>query len=419
MSQLNIWSEDRLLGKLSLNKGNWCFNYHTDWLQDAQLQDTKAFALSPHFPLQAESIIDNADNKSVEWFFENLLPEGGMREALARKARLSEKDSFGLLSRYGKETAGALSLLPADMPYPESSNYKALSNKNLHTLIKNSSPSLLTANAQLHMSLAGVQNKLGVLYKEKSFFLPEGGAASSHILKPENNNKDFMFCPANEFFCMQLAHALGLNVPKTELLHIPDAVYLIERFDRSIKADTIRRHHQIDCCQLLNKWVGYKYESHAGINSRDLFNALNQLTQPAIAKDHVIRWLVFNYLIGNNDAHAKNISFLVSPNNINVAPFYDLLCVQAYLPDSLMAMSIAGENKAGWIEKEHWLTFAKEANISNVLMLQYLNKARNKITTYANNILLFNVFTHDEKHFLKSKVLPVIEQRLSFLEDIL
>ena len=183
MNQLNIWCEDQLLGELSLNQGNWCFNYHTNWLQN-----TSAFELSPHFPLQVESVIDNADNKSVEWFFENLLPEGGMREALSRKAGVSEKDSFGLLTRYGKETAGALRLLPADMSYPERADYKPLSNENLHALIKQSSPSLLTADAQLHMSLAGVQNKLGVLYKEKSFFLPEGGAASSHILKPLTNS---------------------------------------------------------------------------------------------------------------------------------------------------------------------------------------------------------------------------------------
>jgi len=128
---------------------------------------------------------------------------------------------------------------------------------------------------------------------------------------------------------------------------------------------------------------------------------------------------VFNYLIGNNDAHAKNISFLVSPNSISVAPFYDLLCVQAYLPDSLMAMSITGENKAGWIEKSHWLRFAKEADISDVLILQYLNKVRDKITTAANKILLMSVFTHDEKSFLKNEVLSVIEQRLDFLDDIL
>lgn len=416
MSQLNIWCEGQLLGELSQTQGNWCFNYHANWLQN---QAARSFALSPHLPMQTEAFIDSADNKTVEWFFENLLPEGGMREALARKAHLSEKDSFGLLSRYGKETAGALSLWPANLTYPEDVQYKKLSQEDLRTLINTSSPSLLASNEQLHMSLAGVQNKLGILYRNDQFFLPGGSAASSHIIKPENNNSDFMFCPANEFFCMQLAKAIGLSVPSTQLLHIPDALYLIERFDRYVKPDDIKRKHQIDCCQLLNKWVGYKYESHAGINSDDLFSALNQLTQPVLAKDLVIRWFIFNYLIGNNDAHAKNISFMVSPNNINVAPFYDLLCVQAYLPDSVMAMSIAGENKAGWIEKQHWLGFANEANISKVLILQYLNKARSKIIEAAKQILQMNIFTEDEKVFLQNKVLPVIEQRIEFLDDAL
>ncbi len=414
MSQLTVWNEGAQLGELSLAQGRWQFSYHPLWLQNAQ-----AFVLSPHFPLQADTFIDTADNKSVEWFFENLLPEGGMREALARKARLSEKDSFGLLSRYGEETAGALSLLPANTAYPENGHYQKLSHKEIRTQINKTASSLLTANEQLHMSLAGVQNKLGILYKDNQFFLPEGSAASSHILKPENNNAEFIFCPANEFFCMQLANALGLNVANTRLLHIPDALYLIERFDRSIKAGSIKRKHQIDLCQLLNKWVGYKYESHAGISSQNLFTALNQLTQPAIAKDHVIRWMIFNYLIGNNDAHAKNISFMLSANSISVAPFYDLLCVEAYLPDSLMAMSIAEENKAGWIEKEHWLKLANEAGVSEVLILQYLHKMGTKIEIAANKLLLLDVFTDAEKQFLESKVLSVIKQRFGFLDGFI
>ncbi len=131
MSRLVVWNEGVELGELSLVQGRWKFRYHPFWLQS-----NEAFVLSPHFPLQAEAFIDTADHKSVEWFFENLLPEGGMREALARKARLFEKDSFGLLSRYGEETAGALTLLPASTAYPESTHYQKLSHKEIRAQIK-------------------------------------------------------------------------------------------------------------------------------------------------------------------------------------------------------------------------------------------------------------------------------------------
>ncbi len=95
------------------------------------------------------------------------------------------------------------------------------------------------------------------------------------------------------------------------------------------------------------------------------------------------------------------------------------LCVQAYLPDSLMAMSIAEENRAGWIEKYHWLRFANEAEISSVLMLKYLQKISSKIEMAANKILLLDVFKDDERRFLIDKVLPVIKQRVGFLSGFI
>ena len=44
---------------------------------------------------------------------------------------------------------------------------------------------------------------------------------------------------------------------------------------------------------------------------------------------------MFNYLIGNANAHAKNVSILISDKGCEIAPFYDLLCVRAYGDDSL------------------------------------------------------------------------------------
>ncbi len=108
------------------------------------------------------------------------------------------------------------------------------------------------------MSLADVQNKLVIYYVDHQFSLPLGAAPSTHILKPNNDNKQFPYCPANEFFCMQLAKAMGYLVPDTYLMHLPEPIYLVKRYDRHLvkKDNSVERLHQIDLCQFLNKWSG-------------------------------------------------------------------------------------------------------------------------------------------------------------------
>lgn len=412
---LTVWSESKQVGHLSIEQGKFNFAYDTAWFTDHA-----AFELSPHFPFQAEPFKDHADDKKVEWFFENLLPEGGMREAIARKRNLQRRDIFGLLSNFGEELAGALSLIPDDRPFPKQSHYLPMSTEALRQMILESKDSsLMVANEALHMSLAGVQNKIGMKVEDQQFFLPQGTAPSSHILKPDNNNPDFEFCPANEYFCMCLARALDLNVPDVELLHIPEPLYLIKRYDRLFEAGYIKRLHQIDLCQLLNKWEGYKYESYGGISLEDVFAGVNQLKQPAVDRQKILHWYIFNYLIGNSDAHAKNLSFILSANSIRLAPFYDLLCVHAYLPNSQMAMYVDDEARPGWFSEEIWQKLAEMANVPYRLLKSLLQKQILEIRKKIPEICLLKCFTQDELSFVKVKIIPIIEQRIKFIVDAL
>ncbi|MFQ5644275.1 MAG: HipA N-terminal domain-containing protein [Thiogranum sp.] len=155
--------------------------YATEWLGWSD-----AFPLSPHFPFQKAAFVDSADDKRVEWFFENLLPEGGLREALARCAGVSSQDTLALLRRYGEESAGALTLLPAGVSFPPDSRYAPFTTDDLRRrLAATAGTPLLASSDNLHMSLAGVQNKLGIRVEDDAFFLPQGAAASTHLLSGE------------------------------------------------------------------------------------------------------------------------------------------------------------------------------------------------------------------------------------------
>lgn len=415
MQKLIVWSEGNRVGVLTSSQGKWQFVYDEAWINNKQ-----AYVLSPHFPFQLTPFVDSANDKQVEWFFENLLPEGGMREAMTRRNYLDKNDTLGLLSHYGEELSGALSILHDKVAFPSEQSYLALSQEDLCQMIIDSKDStLLISNDDLHMSLAGVQNKIGLKYENQQFYLPKGTAASSHILKPENNNSEFPFCPVNEYFCMSLASKMNLNVPEVNLFHLPEAIYLVQRYDRIIENDVVRRLHQIDLCQLLNKWEGYKYESQGGVTLLDVFSVINQLTQPVVARQQILNWFIFNYLIGNSDAHAKNLSFIVKPKSIRVAPLYDLLCIHAYLPNSPMAMYLNNEARLGWYSKDTWQALADIANVPFRYLKNIIKEQVARIDNIGNEAINLKLLTNDENNFVSKKILPVIQQNRGFIKETL
>jgi serine/threonine-protein kinase HipA len=362
----------------------------------------------------------------VEWFFENLLPEGRLRELIASRDRIDPKDTWALLLRHGQDTAGALSLLPeTEDASGVQERLLPLSPAALQDKIQESRSRNLPLMAswdEIRMSLAGAQEKLGLrIDAHGSIFLPEGTAASTHIVKPENASADFPFCPANEFFCMRLAAELKVPVPQVDLLHLPEPLYVIERFDRTPTAETIRRLHQIDLCQALGVSPSKKYESEGGLGLQHLFDLVKSpfIDRPIVATNAILQWVAFNYLVGNLDAHAKNIAFLMRGQKAAVAPFYDMLCVEAYLPRATMSMAIAGENKPGWIEGIHWDAMALEAGAAPRLVRGILSRMNAELPDAISRVIGDERLTVEERDFIRGKVLPVIEERRQFLADAL
>jgi len=185
----------------------------------------------------------------------------------------------------------------------------------------------LTHAAIKRMSLAGAQHKLAVVLQEGALFEPAGATPSTHILKPDHLDKDYAHSVINEWFVMRLARKLRLNVPDVHRRYVPSPVYLIDRFDRISDAQGRQRRHVIDACQLLGLDRSFKYSQGSMDNLALLANACRS---PAVARSRLFGWLVFNVFIGNSDAHLKNLSFLVSHEGVQLAPFYDLLSVAIY-----------------------------------------------------------------------------------------
>ncbi|WP_255989926.1 HipA domain-containing protein [Chitinolyticbacter albus] len=320
------------VGTLQEVAGLWQFQYDEDWRNNPL-----GFALSPHLPLASASLVDGASRRPVQWYFDNLLPEEGQRLLLAKDAKLDAADAFGLLAWYGAESAGSVTLLPPDAGDHAAEPLRPLPDEALAARIRQLPKAPLTHAAIKRMSLAGAQHKLAVVLQDGALFEPAGATPSTHILKPDHPDEDYPHSVINEWFVMRLAKRLGLDVPDVHRRYVPEPVYLIDRFDRVPDAQGWQRRHVIDACQLLGLDRSFKYSQGSMENLAVLARACRS---PAVARSRLFIWLVFNVLVGNSDAHLKNLSFLVSHEGVQLAPFYDLLSVASY--------DTAAFDKTGW-----------------------------------------------------------------------
>ena len=325
---INIFCNNERVGiiEIDLNSNNVELIYDENW-------KNIGFELSPHIKFN-ESI----DSNSIKKFVNNLLPEGNGLDAISIILQISKANKFGLLEAIGNETAGALTFSPDNIVV---TNFREISNEELTERIINKENINITLwDGKIRLSLSGVQDKLPlVVLKDNKYGIGEGKIASTHILKFEK--KDDIHLVLNEYFCMKLAKLCGLNVAKVEIRKFgTQNVLFVKRFDREFfeiddKSFEISKRHIIDGCQLLNLDVNMKYEKvytdyRGNANFKNLFESSKLTTNKILTKLNLLKWTLFNLCINNFDAHAKNISFFVNKNGLELSPLYDLVNIDMY-----------------------------------------------------------------------------------------
>lgn len=347
---LDAYLHEILAGQLIQdNSGVLSFVYDTAYLEQSNP------ALSISMPLRAEPY----EKKVVHAFFSGLLPDEIVRHRLAKYLGVSEKNSFSLLEAIGGECAGALSLFPlGEKPTPASiDDIEVLDDQSLKEILDllKRRP-LLAGDDGLRLSLAGAQDKIAVGMVDGKIALVRGNSPTTHILKPVIESiKDSVH---NEVFCMRLASMVGIEVPKVEIRWLGDLSYfLVERYDREqVAVGKIKRLHQEDFCQALGVMPDLKYEREGGPNIAHCQDILDKYSvRPAADNLKFLERIIFNYLIGNADAHGKNFSLLYAGDKPELAPAYDLLCTSVYEELSTkMAMKIGKKYKPEEVFIRNW-----------------------------------------------------------------
>jgi serine/threonine-protein kinase HipA len=368
--QLWVWYRQRCVGVLSDAASAWSFEYAPEWRADPQ-----GFDLSPAL-LRAQGLItDGGSQRPVQWFFDNLLPEEGARELLSQEARVPQADAFGLLAYYGAESAGALSLLsPGESP--AACGLQPLADAELSRRIQALPRHSLSQDAPKRMSMAGAQHKLPAVLLDGALHEPVGAAPSTVILKPDHVQTElYSHSAANEWFCLRLAGAVGLNVPEVFLRYVPEPVYGIARFDREGDWPEVQRRHVLDACQLLSLDRVFKYQQATPETLAKLIGLCREKARTRIA---LLRWSLFNALVGNGDAHLKNLSFFVGPGGIALAPHYDLLSTASYAApgqwgEAELSVPMGEARRFGELRRAHVLAFGEALGLPNKLTAEHLD----------------------------------------------
>jgi serine/threonine-protein kinase HipA len=319
------------VGKIEVDEwGDQTFIY-----DERYAADPSSIPLSCALPLSQRSF----DDRRTRAYFDALLPEERARTNVARALGIRGQDYLSILSAIGYECVGDVLISHGKAFDTGQPTYFALSSQNLHELAHASGEQIASMQVDARLSLAGAQMKAGLYHDErqpmqKGWYLPDGIAASTHIVKTPHVMEDLL---VNECLVMRTAKACGIDTAEVALVNPQRPLLAIKRFDRFFAEDaplvnglpTPSRLHQEDFAQALGISGIHKYETALGNQSYTQWigDLIIKFSSDAIADLRAFaQQILFGYLVGNCDNHLKNYSILTHPEQrIRLTPAYDLM----------------------------------------------------------------------------------------------
>lgn len=396
MQKLIAYMNGELVGTLEKHKnGAHSFQYDKNWVANAM---TRPLSLS--LKLQLPPITSDA----VINYFDNLLPDSPqVRDRIVARYQTSSKQPFDLLKEVGKDSVGAITLLPPEYPFKkEPLNYEVLDDKKLESVLcayQSDIPlGMLEEEDDFRISVAGVQEKTALLLVDGQWCIPKGNTPTTHIIKlpigeiqQANSTLDLKDSVENEYLCIELARALGFAVPKVSIIKTDSLKALaVERFDRRWTKDKtgILRLPQEDICQVFGLSSSIKYESQGGPSIAQIMELLMGSSNAIEDRYNFMRFQVFQWLIGATDGHAKNFSIHIGKGgSYRLTPFYDILSAYPLLGGKglnirklKLSMGLkATKGKKYEISKilpRHFLDTAKAVNFSQDTMQEIIDEMK-------------------------------------------
>ena len=302
--------------------------------------------------------------RATNWvpaWFSNLLPEGRLRELIAREQRVDTNREIDLLTRIGADLPGAVQVVP-DPDAPVDEGFEAAADG----LVNVPKPS-----ARLRFSLAGMGLKFSMRQEGDRLVIPAHGEDGGWIVKTPDGTYPGLV--ANEAAVMRLAGELGIEVPEVHVRHRnqvdelgegawpsdEDEAYVVRRFDRTAEG----RVHIEDFAQVLGRFgLGEgKYRSTV-----EAVAAIAYRGRDHASLREMVRRTVFNLFVGNGDAHLKNWSLIYPDRKIaRLSPAYDLVCTAIYPHQADLGLPFFGTARLSEISRDHFARLQAALNVDD------------------------------------------------------
>ncbi|HEY9792417.1 MAG TPA: HipA domain-containing protein [Candidatus Obscuribacterales bacterium] len=388
---LNVTLNDTEVGTLSLlAPERTLFAFAPSYVENTARPTLSLWFKTPLGELKTSEKIRNA--ATLPPFFSNLLPEGHLRDYLAKKANVKSGREFFLIAALGQDLPGAVRVesperLQDEAPRPQHS--------------------AATAKA-LRFSLAGVQLKFSAVMRSKAgLTVPADGIGGSWIVKlPSTTHRHV---PEAEFSMLKLAEQTGIRVPEFQLTTTasisglpPDIdekfgeTLAVKRFDRDGHG---KRIHMEDFAQIFGIYPTEKYENAS-------FDRIGFVILSECGEDdfnEYIRRLVFTVIIGNGDMHLKNWSLVYADGkNPRLSPAYDFVPTVLYMPHDDLGLRLGGEREFSKITNENFAKLAARSAASERMVLKVVHDTVDRVHDAYRSLRGDLPITKDMRHRLES-----------------
>ena len=310
----------------------------------------------------------NPATAAVRAWLRGLLPEGRARLRLAMRAGIDPDDVLGFLGVHGRDTAGALVLVPAgaDPTLPDTAPAE-LTDEEIGHLLDQAAE---TGAADQLTSLGGLETKVALTRIPQGWGSPTPRFPSTHIVKlsrpPQSRSADLI---DTECAALDLARRCGVGAGEAWLADFAGRrTIVVRRYDRLIGADdTISRIHQEDTAQLLGlDTTDPERKFQYGRALPSLAAIAERLDRMGVELADLVGRMTFTVAIGDTDAHAKNISVMHTRDGTHqLAPAYDVAFHTHHAhAEQRFAMDIAGRRGTAEVSGSDLVTEATSWGLS-------------------------------------------------------